>query len=300
MRIHCKSAITAISREPYIIWRFVCNDIWDTVIPCLLTFSAAWIYHHRHWQSFPLQFCVAFVYTILYILTFCMANQVYGVAEDKINKPYRPIPQGLISVKGTFQRMVFYNLLFVLVAIPLKVLWLAVGWQLITFLMCRWGFSNHWFTKNPVCITFGTITLLAAMWRIVAVLDVQIWSFIIVLSLWAGLGLPLQDLRDQAGDRLMKRKTLPLAIGDWEARLALCIHFFTLSPVVYLCAILTQINGESVLHNTTAMVIILAEILWHWGIAIRLWLYRTPKGDDHTYHWFVYLFCITIPVVAFI
>lgn len=300
MRIHCKSAVAAISREPYIIWRFINNDIWDTVIPCLLTFTAAWIYHHRHWQSYPLQFCIAFAYTILYILTFCMANQVYGIEEDKINKPYRPLPQGLITVKGTIQRMVFYNVLFVLVAIPLKVLWLAVGWQIITFLMCRWGFSNHWFTKNPVCITLGTITLLAAEWRIVAMLDVQIWAFIILLSLWAGLGLPLQDFRDQAGDRLMKRKTLPLAIGDWEARLALCIHFLTLSPAVYLCAILTQINNESVLNNTTAIVIILAQILWHWAIAIRLWLYRTPKGDDNTYHWFVYLFCITIPLVAFI
>lgn len=289
-----------MGRELYIIWRFINNDIWDTVIPCLLTFTTAWIYHKKGLDHFALQFFLSFLYTILYILTFCIANQIYSIEEDKINKPYRPLPQGLVTVKETQYRMVIYNIGFLLIAWPLHILWLAIAWQIVTFMLCKWGFSDHWFTKNPVCITLGTITLLAAEWRIVDVWDKGVWAYIIVLSLWAGFGLPLQDMRDQVGDRLMGRKTLPLAIGDTNARWALSIYFFTVSPLIYLCFVLTQVSFAELTMNITALIVILVEVLWHWYIGIRLWVYKSPKEDDNTYHWFVYLFCVTIPIICFI
>ncbi|UYQ94350.1 UbiA family prenyltransferase [Chitinophaga horti] len=285
-------------RELLLIWRFVNNDIWDTVIPCIITFTTAWIYAARPLQELPFYACYCLVYTLLYILTFCMTNQLYGVEEDKINKPDRPLVAGLISIEGAQRRLLGYNILFLLVAIPMKLFWLALSWQLITKMLCQWGFSNHWALKNLFCISLGTANLLAAEWLIVADISHRTWAYIGFISLWAGMGLPLQDMRDQAGDRIMGRKTLPIALGDNGARIALSLYLALLSPVIYYGAVLTQVPLSSVLSHPVALAVLIVEVLWHWCIALRLWWYQSPREDDRTYHWFVYLFCLTIPLIC--
>ncbi|KAJ8081835.1 hypothetical protein PM082_007681 [Marasmius tenuissimus] len=53
----------------------------------------------------------------LYLLQFCAANQMYSPEEDSVNKPYRPIPAGLMSVEST------YSLRWSLVPICLYTSW---------------------------------------------------------------------------------------------------------------------------------------------------------------------------------
>lgn len=299
MKWLCDSlAIAAFNKELRLIWRFINNDIWDTVIPCLLTFVTAWIYHSKPLSDFPLYFFYSAIYTLFYILTFCVSNQVSSIEEDRINKPDRPLPSGLITEKETRRRLLVYNILFLLVSIPLNLVLFAAAWMVITLMLCNWGCSNHWATKNLLCITLGTITLLAAEWSIVNEIDKNVWMYILVISVWAGVGLPLQDMRDQDGDKIMGRKTLPLAIGDHKARWVLSIYFFIISPVIYYCAVLTQIPLSEIFVNTAAIIILVGEFFWHWWVAIRLWLYKSPKDDDKTYHYFVYLFIATIPVIC--
>ncbi|WP_341839617.1 UbiA family prenyltransferase [Chitinophaga caseinilytica] len=294
----CKSAVTASMRELYLIWRFINNDIWDTVIPCMITFIAAWVYVGRPMSEFPQYFFYSAVYTLLYILTFCIANQVNSVEEDRINKPDRPLVQGLVTESETRRRLMVYNILFLVVAAFLHVLPLAAAWMVVTQMLCKWGCSNHWFTKNVVCISLGTVTLLAAEWSIVGDVSAKAWWFIIAISLWAGLGLPVQDMRDQTGDAIMGRKTLPLAVGDKMARVLLSAWFLVGSPLVYFCIFWSQASWGEITGSWLLTGILIAQTLWHWGIALRLWLYKTPKADDQTYHWFVYLFIVTIPMIC--
>lgn len=296
----CKTAVTASMRELYIIWRFINNDIWDTVIPCLVTFISAWVYHNKPVDDFPLYFFLSLLYTILYILTFCIANQVNSVEEDRINKPDRPLVQGLVTEAETRRRFVLYSILFLIVAVCLQLLWLAIAWMVVTQMLCKWGCSNHWFTKNVVCISLGTVTLLAAEWNIVEPVRGNVWAYIVMISLWAGLGLPLQDMRDQTGDRIMGRKTLPLSVGDTMARALLSGYFFLFSPLVYFCILLTQTGAGEIFGSKLLTGIVIIEVLWHWWVGLRLWLYRSPKADDQTYHWFVYLFIVTIPLICFL
>lgn len=298
--VHPKNVQQAVGHELLLVWKFIDNDIWDTVIPCIITFITAWVYAGRDWHDFPLYLSYCLVYTLFYILTFCVSNQVNSVEEDRINKPRRPLVTGFITETQARARLFVYNILFLITALALHLFWLAFAWQLITKMLCQWGFSNHWATKNLLCISLGTITLLAAEWNIVENISRNTWAYIVIISLWAGIGLPLQDLRDQAGDRIMGRKTLPLAIGDKRARIALSIYFVLISPIIYYMAVLTQVPLAEVAINTTALVILAVELLWHWYVALRLWLYKTPKEDDQTYHWFVYLFCATIPVICFL
>jgi 4-hydroxybenzoate polyprenyltransferase len=300
MTPHLHALPRATSRELLLIWRFINNDIWDTVIPCILTFITAWIYAGRDWQAFPVYFCYCLLYSLLYILTFCVTNQINGVEEDRLNKPHRPLVAGIISVDAARRRLLVYNFLFLLVAIPMGLLWLALAWQLITRMLCNWGFSNHWALKNLLCISLGTVTLLAAEWAIVEHISPSTWAYIGFLSVWAGMGLPLQDMRDQAGDRIMGRKTLPLAIGDKGARIALSLYLGLISPLIYYCAILTQVPLSELPKHTIALAILFIEVGWHWFVAIRLWCFKTPRADDQTYHCFVYLFCATIPLICFL
>ncbi|MCW3466673.1 UbiA family prenyltransferase [Chitinophaga nivalis] len=290
----------AICRELLLIWRFIKNDIWDTVIPCFVTFFTAWIYCKKPINELPLLLLFSIGYTLFYILTFCVANQINSVDEDRINKPDRPLVTGLISASMAGKRLIIYNILFDIIAVLLHLFWLALAWQFITLLLCRWGCSRHWITKNLVCISLGTITLLAAEWEIVDRLQPNVWSFIIVLSVWAGFGLPLQDMRDQEGDKVMERKTLPLEIGDRMARIMLSIYFLIVSPLIYCCAILTQIDLTRLFFNKPVIIILIIETLWHWWVAVRLHLYKTPRDDDKTYHLFVYLFIVTIPLICII
>lgn len=288
-------------REANIIFLFIRNDIWDTVIPTFLTFIAAFFYTRESWRSFPVMLISASMYNLLYILTFCIANQIGGVEEDRLNKPYRPLVTGALSIRGARKRSYVYNILFLIVAWRLDIFWYALSWQVVTMMMCHWGFSNHWFLKNVFCISVGTTLLLGAQWRIVTQdINLQVWNFIFLLSVWAGAGLPLQDFRDQDGDRHMHRKTLPLAIGDLPARRYMIAHMVLLSPLLYFFTVATQISNITEILSVKMMVVTSVQVLWHWIIALRIWLYRSPTADDTSYHYFVYLFCVTIPMICFL
>ena len=47
----------------------------------------------------PYHFCRSVVWTFFQLLYFCIANQVFDPDEDALNKPWRPIPAGRISVR---------------------------------------------------------------------------------------------------------------------------------------------------------------------------------------------------------
>lgn len=96
---------------------------------------------------------------------------------------------------------------------------------------------------------------------------------------WVGLvslviltTMQVQDLKDQAGDRLRGRWTVPLALGAWASRvsLALLIPFWTA-----LCAFFWWPRGHWAI--TLPPVIIGAVVM------VRLLVKRTPKADSVTW-----------------
>ncbi|KAJ7628920.1 hypothetical protein FB45DRAFT_748815 [Roridomyces roridus] len=44
-------------------------------------------------------------YFVLYLYTFNIADQITGLDEDRINKPDRPLPSGLLSIRETYVRL---------------------------------------------------------------------------------------------------------------------------------------------------------------------------------------------------
>lgn len=292
-----------ILHEFHVLWKFINNDIWDTILPSLLAFFTAWLYSVHSWKDLPQHLILSLIYACLYIYTFCLSNQINSVEEDRINKPYRPLPTGLVSRRSTIHRIIAYNIIYLVIAYLLGIFWISIGWQIVSCLLNIWGWSNHWITKNLFGMTIGTFLLLSAQWAIASPgegISLNTYLYFTFISLWAGASLPIQDLRDEEGDRKMGRKTLTIALGNRNGRLLMIWEYLLISPGIFLAAMLTQVTISELFNQPVSFVIFVVELLIHWLIAYRLWFYQSPKADDKTYHIFVYLFCSALPMICFI
>jgi len=291
--------LNAPLRELYICWRFIDNDIWDTIMPSLLIFFTAWAFDGRPVQDLPIAFLKSLAYAALYIYTFCLSNQVSSIPEDVLNKPYRPLPSGLVSVNETYGRIIVYNLIYLLVGYFLQIFWYSLAWVFVTCQLNFWGWSNHWASKNLLGMTLGTFLLFHVQWRIATLAPPanSTENYFFFMSAWAGVALPIQDMRDQVGDKIQGRKTLPLSIGDSCARWALCANFLTVCPALFLSALLTQVSLVQLVSHPVNVFIMAISLLVHWCIAIRVLKYKTPVQDHRTYLLYVFLFCAGIPVI---
>ena len=84
----------------------------------------------------------------LYLLQFCAANQGYSTEEDALNKPYRPIPAGHISVGAT----VVLRWLLVPVCLGLSfaydIMYPGLSLTIAFVVYNEFGFDSAWYTKN--------------------------------------------------------------------------------------------------------------------------------------------------------
>ncbi|WP_162946216.1 UbiA family prenyltransferase [Chitinophaga barathri] len=300
----CKDTFLAILGKEFIIaWRFIDNDLWDTILPSLIIFMAAWIEGSKAWQELPLFLLYSLLYAWLYILTFCLSNQLAGIEEDRINKPYRPLVTGLVTVKQTRYRLIAYNLIYLVIAYQLEIFWFSVAWIFVSLKLNLFGWSDHWATKNLLGMTLGTVILFNVQWRIAQLhqpISGETQLYFLFLSLWAGFALPLQDMRDQDGDRKAGRKTLPIALGDQKARIVLATHFSLLSPFLFLAAMLTQVPLPTLVGNVWGLILLALQVLIHLAIAYRIIKYRNANSDHKTYLCYVFFFCAAIPMICFL
>jgi 4-hydroxybenzoate polyprenyltransferase len=88
------------------------------------------------------------VWVWLYLLQFCAANQKFSPEEDALNKPYRPIPAGLISVEAT----VVLRWLLVPVCLGLSfaydIVYPGLSLTIAFIVYNELGFDSAWYTKN--------------------------------------------------------------------------------------------------------------------------------------------------------
>jgi 4-hydroxybenzoate polyprenyltransferase len=114
----------------------------------------------------------------LHALYFCVCNQCSSAEEDAINKPYRPVPSGLVSYKEAV------GMLFALIPVCIGVSFpsggsLASAGVILSSLAYTFlKLDNHWLTKNVMNVAiwypfylgaltaFGEYTLLSRPGRI--------------------------------------------------------------------------------------------------------------------------------------
>ncbi|NJL61216.1 MAG: UbiA family prenyltransferase [Methylacidiphilales bacterium] len=276
-----------VIREINLIWMFVKRDFPSTVVAALIFLIAAWKSNNLSSDELVIGLGRGFFYFLLYILSFCIANQILGVEEDRLNKPDRPIVSGAVSYNGALVRLVISQLAFTLLGLCFGILKWTLLWQFFTFLyhVARW--DRNWITKGLV-VGAGAFLHLVPAWELIAPITPIGWNWILMMSVIWTILVPVQDFRDIEGDRTVNRKTLPMVIGEKAGRVVVSLGFILLPVAVHMILMMPAGNTLNVLLCD----IVLA--MWSWMIAARIIFYQNPKADHLTYMLFTYWYCLAL------
>jgi 4-hydroxybenzoate polyprenyltransferase len=281
------SGTTPLLFELRLIWNFIRYDLSTTLVPNLLFLLAAWTSVNGSLMQLASALSRGGAFFLLYVLTFCMSNQLNGIEEDRINKPDRPLVRGDVSVQGAQMRLVFYSVLFDVVGWLSDALLWALVWQLVTYLHNVMGLARHWFTKD-LCMCLGIAAALVPAWEFITPMTPMAWLWVLTLAISVFFLAPTQDLRDMEGDRLSHRRTLPLAMGERTTRLFLSAGFVVLAFSTHVLLMAPAWDRWPVRLCDGLLVLLCAVI------AVRLVLLRTPRADHQTYMYFTAWYCVAL------
>ena len=289
-----QTAFLHIALELQVCYRAIWRDIPVAIISGLAFTVTAAKQGHCSLADFMAALPFAVVYFFLYLYSFNLSNQIAGVEEDKIDKPDRPIPSGLLTIQGAKYRWWVVTALYVATGIVIGNVWSCILWILTFLALNHGGMDKHWFTKNCIAMPLGTLVLGWAAWSIVygsTWMNQEYTMFIVVILLFVAATVNLQDLRDVKGDSKSGRKTMPIQFGMHAARVIISCSFTIMIFVSYL-AIWNQYMYSVTIYK---VVYILAEVFMHLYIIIRtLFLDHTYSEFHHTYHFYTKVFALKV------
>jgi len=227
------------------------------------------------------------LYALPYITWICFLSQARSKEEDRLEKPHRPVPMGLVSERGASIRALVWAIAYLGISILLGLQKWAVLWILASVYHTWLGGDVHWFTKNFVNLSVGVAAQLGAVWDLThGSWPVPAQTFVAGVSVWIGILGNIADFRDEQGDRLVGRKTLPVLYGARARAMvsAMAVGFGCLTVP----ALLTLRRGPA------QLVFALLLSLWHFVIAWRLWFCRTNAADKRTYKFHLCLLYCTV------
>lgn len=240
------SSLLFIHRIFEVWWLFTESDFFTFVIPntlfgCLGSLAAhplsdnAWSNFEDVFRRLPI--VVLFNWANVFIFDLANQRSPGSVAEDRINKPWRPIPRDKINSEQCRQLL--------LVAVPFT-LWLnyhlnvweqgllihVVTWMyndlrgmddlFVREILISVGYAMFNTGSLKIAQGGGTVNSRGIVW-------VGIVSAVILTTM------QVQDLKDQEGDRLRGRKTVVLRLGEQVSRTSIAIFtvFWTLVCVTF-------------------------------------------------------------------
>ncbi|KAJ7085355.1 UbiA prenyltransferase family-domain-containing protein [Mycena belliarum] len=164
----------------------------------------------------------AIIWHELHLLPFQIKNQIYGVEEDRVSKPSRPLPQGRLTVQSAQRLYLGLTALAILSSASLGLLMPGILHIATSLAYNEGGLAKFWALKSFM----GSIGYMCYCWGMTVIFDnhrpLSRTSLIaVVLSglIFTTTG-HAQDFRDRDGDRLMGRKTLaivlPQRFGRWS------------------------------------------------------------------------------------
>ncbi len=286
-----------VVRELHLMYWFMWRDIVCAIIAGFVyTYAAAATFSGlspEEYASVPL-WMVA--YFILYLYTYDLCNQITGVEEDRLNKPDRPIPSGLVTIQGAKVRWYIVNVLYILAGLAIGNVWSSLLW-FVTSTMYSYGeWEKHWFTKNFVAMTLGVIVQGWASWSIASG---NIWmapkyaTFVAVMSLYVGTTTNFADLKDVEGDIEVGRKTLPILYGMKVSKVLVSLMFAVVFAIMYFA--IWHLSVQTVNISVLQALYIFADLLGHLYIILRtLFVDQTSSDMYHTYYFYTMLYPFTI------
>ncbi|KAG9309607.1 UbiA prenyltransferase family-domain-containing protein [Chiua virens] len=191
------------------LYLFTKNDIMTAIIPVTL-FAVA---------SAPLcSFSHIFrsvLWVWLHVLQFNLPNQIKAPEEDRVNKPWRPIPAGRVTLYNvTIFRWLIVPLCLVYSSFySIQLVFASIEMQLFTLWYNDLGGDRHWLLKNilPAFIYAftelgGTLSAGCDPTRVSETAKLAVQLTVVVFS----STLQCQDFKDVEGDRLTGRRSIPI------------------------------------------------------------------------------------------
>lgn len=171
------------------------------------------------------------------LLPFCIDNQRQpsAIAEDAANKPWRPLPSGLVGSQQVKHWMLALYPMAVITSISVGGLRQCVALIILGVWYNDFGGSDkNFFVRNLinacgfVCYASGATEV--ALGQALPISLTAVWWFSLVGAVVLTTA-HSQDMADQVGDRLRDRKSVPLTIGDGPSRwtIALFVSAFSIA-----------------------------------------------------------------------
>jgi 4-hydroxybenzoate polyprenyltransferase len=171
------------------------------------------------------------------LLIFDLANQRLpeAVVEDALNKPWRPLPTGRITIPQT------RRLLLASLPIVLAVNWSMRAWEeTILLFSLTWmyndlkGGEEDFIVRNLIIgLAFGLYN--GGALKIACGVDHSItaqgYYWLVLISGVIFTTMQIQDLKDQVGDQARGRRSAPLVLGDAAARWTIAVPVIVWSIV---------------------------------------------------------------------
>ncbi|KAK3934134.1 UbiA prenyltransferase family-domain-containing protein [Diplogelasinospora grovesii] len=235
------------------------------------------------WGEMACAFPRAALYVWLYVFHFDCSNQKApeSIKEDKLNKPWRAIPSGRLSVEAAERWYVVASCLLVLASAT----WLGGLPEALAFMLETWVYDSasgaaSWWAKNTINALFYATGQLGAT-RVAAesMTDTAMaragFEWCALLGLTTLTTVQIQDMRDQEGDAARGRRTMPLALGDGPTRAitALLICFWSLACPAYW--------GNGAFTAGYVLPLLIGTF-----VAARTLACRSVKADRKTFHYY--------------
>jgi 4-hydroxybenzoate polyprenyltransferase len=213
------------------LWLFTQSDLKSMIYPniifslaCQLSRTDLAPGHNRNLINIFSQIPYVFVWLWFNLLLFNLANQrlPLSIKEDSINKPWRPIPSGRID--ATRARVLIFVMMSVVLLVSLA---LGAATPALALMALTWAYNDLGGADDSFIIRNVLNALGMSVYSSGAIiigsgsrsgLTLTATHWVAFIGLVVATTVHVQDMSDQKGDAVNKRKTLPLVIGDGFAR----------------------------------------------------------------------------------
>ena len=299
------SLFSTIRGYIYTLYLFTASDFAAVLIPqtlfALFSSGSNQFASSRHAALSPTTSLSRLPHTIIWIwlqlLCLDLSNQRQpdAIAEDALNKPWRPIPSQRITSEGT-RRLLAVSIVGTLAAST----YLSGTSETLILFASNWLYndlelsSEHWIVRN-VMNGIGITTIGLGALRVICGpgYDLDPDSLLKWWLLCAGMittTIHAQDLYDQEGDAARGRKTAPLVLGDATARWTIAVAVTSWSVAM------PALLGLDIVEDWFGY---LAPLLLGSLVVIRMLVLRTVPDDKRTFKaWAAWTICLyALPLV---
>lgn len=214
-------------------------------------------------------------------------NQVHDAALDRINKPERPIPSGIVSTReARVLAAILYAIAMALAFTLTPGARPEVGWIVVFTAALTWAYSappvrarNSWWLGPLVIAVPRGLLLKVAGWGTLAPIfsDREPWILGSVFFFYVLGAAPTKDFADMEGDRLGGASSLPLRFGPRTAGRIMAPFLFLPGALL---AVLPQISvaGRPLLATAPGWSLVAGVLIAIHGFAIGTMLSGRPDA----------------------